>query len=29
MSSKEKDTKKSTEVIPGAPAGGVLSFGEL
>ena len=29
MSSKEKDTKKSTEVIPDAPAGGVLSFDEF
>ena len=29
MSSKEKDTKKSTEVIPSAPAGSLLSFDEF
>ena len=29
MSSKEKDTKKSTEVVPSAPAGSLLSFDEF
>ena len=29
MSTKEKDTKKSTEVIPSAPAGSLLSFDEF
>ncbi|MGZ8191886.1 MAG: Hsp20/alpha crystallin family protein [Methylobacter sp.] len=29
MSSKEKDTKKNTEVITSAPAGGLLSFDEF
>ena len=29
MSTKEKDTKKSTEVIPSAPAGSLFSFDEF
>jgi HSP20 family protein len=29
MSNKEKDTKKSTEVIPSTPAGSLLSFDEF
>ena len=29
MSTKEQDTKKSTEVIPGSPAGSLLSFDEF
>ena len=29
MSTKEKDTKKSTEVIPGTPVGSLLSFDEF
>ena len=29
MSSKEKDAKKGTEVIPSAPVGSLLSFDEF
>ena len=29
MSTKEKDTKKSTEVIPSVPVGSLLSFDEF
>jgi len=29
MSAKEKDTKKSTEVIPSTPVGNLLSFDEF